>query len=95
MARNSNSFATTVSLRLDDPDPRVAQIAQMLKNGIPIDSNNFCVIKGKDLLMYALKDFYKRWVEDKSTENSLTEIKEDIPIKKKRNYGAIESLAKQ
>ena len=92
MSRNPNNFAVTISLSTQDTDLKTAQIAKMLKEGVAIDPNNFCILKGKELLIYALKDFHKRWIEEKNpSEINKSEI-EAAPLKKKRNFGAIEPM---
>jgi hypothetical protein len=97
MAKNPESFSVTLSMSTKDKDLKISQIAQMLKDGVALDPNNLIVLKGKPLLMYALKDFYKRWVEDKKPqeikEETKTNEQEIAPQKKKsRNFGAIEPL---
>jgi len=42
-------------LRLDDPDPEIASMALKLKNGF--DVNQYMKLKGKPLVIYALKVF--------------------------------------
>ena len=95
--KNPDSFSVTLSLSTKDDDIKIAKLAKMLKEGVAIDSDNLIVLKGKALIMYALKDFYKRWVEDKKPQEIKEESKpneqEIAPQKKKtRNYGAIEPL---
>ena len=98
--RNPNNFAMTLNISVEDPDPKIAQIAKMFKEGIAIDQNNFCIIKGKELLMYALKDFHKRWVEDKTLKDDKIDKSSSVSldneekfiVKKKRNFGAIEPI---
>ncbi len=92
MARNPDIYSVTLSLSLKDEDPKIAEIAKMFKDGLAIDQNNFHKLKGKDLLIFALKDFHKRWVEEKKEEIKIPD-KEPIttqnPVKKTRNFGSV------
>lgn len=92
MAKNTKIFSVTLSFDTTDSEKSIAAIATMLKNGVPIDE--FHTLKGKNLLIYALKDFHKRWVVEKNINTQKkepTELEEDKPItpKKTRNYGNI------
>lgn len=99
--KNPKIFSMTFNFSIDDEDPRISDLARMFKEGLPIDSNGFIVIKGKDLLIYALKDFHKRWTEknvlcDKKILNESDfkeEIKEKIPEKQKRSFGILENIS--
>ncbi len=92
MAKNPDIFSVTLSFNTKDSEISIAAIATMLKNGVAIDE--FHTLKGKNLLIYALKDFHKRWVIEKNIntqKKETTETDDDKPItpKKTRNYGNV------
>lgn len=92
MAKNPEIFSVTLSFNTTDSEKSIAAIATMLKNGVAIDE--FHTLKGKNLLIYALKDFHKRWVVEKNIntqKKDANETEEEKPItpKKTRNFGNI------
>ena len=67
---------------------------------VPVNLSSVWLAGNDIFLLYALKDFHKRWVEDKTLKDDKIDKSSSVSldnedkfiVKKKRNFGAIEPI---